>query len=807
MKSIHLMLASFLAVALSAVPAAGQEPDPKVVKRILASASSIQKDVEKLRGLKFRTDVTKGVQTRDTMKKDVIGKMRKEFGSQQMKDGVKVLRKFGFVPESFDFGEGLAQFYGSQIGGYYDPEAKRLFLIAGQAGGQAQELNDQFVMAHELGHALQDQHFDLMRYNRLFDGHDDKTMAFKALVEGEATLIGFRWLGKKSPMLGNMSIKQIFQMQKRMSGMDPNAKKLSKLPKFIVENAMFPYEEGGNFVEQIVKKGGFKAITDVFYNPPLSTEQILHPEKYMGKTKDYPLTIHMAKLSEALGKDKYRHLFRDTVGEWQTILLLKGHGISEAVARKAAAGWGGDRYQAFVHKESKRTILVWLSSWDSEKDAQEFESAYRRVLSKRYGKSGSYTLTRRGHRILLVDGANGAEHKKLTRMAWESYESRDSFKAMPRLKIIPPISDFGGKASPAAKTPAKSKNPKAKLYNTKASNVINEPTTRVRFILPDKGWKTVEEKVEVLRQFSRGRFISADGSHELRFLELPMEYDEKTMSRRLEGLVRQGIRGVKRHGQKNMKISGRSALRVDLEGTVPGDKGPSRVSVIAIDYSESTLLFLFKAPPAQWKSANGQFGKMIASLKLGRVLMTDALKKGRRIESTRTVFSLIQPKGWSRTKAQGRKVLLLKDKNGAVISASHFRSPRKTTSARLGRTIESALRYQAPGYEKVASETRKFSGQDAVVLDYKTTAKGANGRRIRHISFYLPGETELHIVINVPAGDYDDRYGSLVDGLIDTLEVLNPEADAPKLRMLVAPKNKSALTKKAQKASNKARLY
>lgn len=804
MKPTRYLVASLLGMVICAGTASAQEPDPRMVKRILESAKSIQKDVEKLRGLKFRTDVTKGVQSREVMKKDVIGKMRKEFGSQKMRDGVLVLRTFGFVPKDFDFGEGLAQFYGSQIGGYYDPEAKRLFLIAGKGGGQAQEMNDQFVMAHELGHALQDQHFDLMRYNRLFDGHDDKTMAFKALVEGEATLIGFRWLGNKQPMLRNFSVKRFFEMNRRMAqqmpNADPNQKKLAKLPEFLTENAMFPYEMGGNFVEIFVNKKGFKAITELFYNPPLSTEQILHPEKYMGPNKDYPWTVHMAKLNENLGAKEYRHVFRDTVGEWQTVLLLKALGVSQNKAYAAAAGWGGDRYQCFVHKKSKRPILTWLTVWDSKAEAKEFETTYRAALEKRYGKNHPWTLERRKSRVLLIDGANAEESKKIARMSWESYISRDSFKPFPELKKAPPLSDFGVKAK-------KFDGKKPKLYNTKPvakgkGKTITEPSTRTRFTLPNNKWKEIDEDVDVLRQFSRGRYADKKAKQELRFLELPLEYNEKTMARRLEGLLSQGARGVKRHGKKKMKIQGRSALKIDLEGTVPGERDRSRLTILAVDYSESTLLFLFKAPPANWKTASANLDGIIGSLKLGRVLMADALKKGRRIECKGTVFSMIQPKGWKRLEGPNKYVVLkLQKAKGTTIYGTHFEAPQKNISvARLGRSIEATLKMGAPNYKKIGSEIRDFSGQKAYVLDYTAQQRGEGLSRVRHIAFLLNGTAELRISIKMPADKFDEQ---LVDGIVDTIEILNPEAEAPKVRI----KNRNLDVKKAPRKKKKARLY
>ena len=261
-----LTLALLTAFTLITGVARAQEPDPARVKKILEEAKRIEGEVEKIRGRPFRTDVPKGVQSRGKMKSSVVAQMRKELATQKSKDSERIVKRFGLVPESFDFGKSLADFYGSQIGGYYDPDAKRLFLIDSPPGKAmpGQELNDYMVMAHELGHALQDQYHDLSRWMRLFADNEDQITAFKSCVEGEAMLIGFKALAKKQPMLGQMGLSQFMRMNQQMAeqnpGMNPNAAKMAKIPPYILKTAMFPYNEGSFFIDEVFKRQGWKGI-------------------------------------------------------------------------------------------------------------------------------------------------------------------------------------------------------------------------------------------------------------------------------------------------------------------------------------------------------------------------------------------------------------------------------------------------------------------------------------------------------------------------------------------------------------------
>lgn len=770
MRLLRDQALSVLVLGLAASLAGAQEPDPARVEKILDQARQIQKDVEALRGLPYRTDVPKGVQTRDAMRDFVVGNMRREFAKPESKESEAVLKIFGFVPADFDFGEGLAEFYGSQIGGYYDPEAKRLFLIdePGKAPAAGQELNDGFVMAHELGHALQDQHFDLSRFTVLFKDNEDMTFAFKSLVEGEATIVGFKWLAGKNPMLGRMSVRRLMALNKQMAERMQAQGEGPKIPPYIRDVALFPYEGGAGFVERAIEAKGWSAVNGLFANPPISTEQVLHPEKYFTDKPDLPKQIWMVKFEETLG-DGYRETNNNTLGELQIRLLLQALGCKPEQAESAAAGWGGDRYQALIHKESKQPVVIWLTSWDSEAEAQEFYSIYREALARRYeGKDHELVLQRRGHRVLLVEGARPADRLQIIRKAFESGETPVTFKVPAEMLVPPPLSDFeealrGDPTAVVAEGP-----------------LVEDTDVMLSFRLPGEGWERTEEDIRALAQFSRLRYRNADKTREMRLLELPLEYDEKQMGRRLEGMLRQGIKDVEKKLEESFKVGDRPAMRVDLEGIIPGEEKKARVSVVAIGYEASTLVFLFRALPEQWDEAGLSYRGVIASLRLGKAVKVEAIQRGERLESEGSICSLVLPQDWRarNLNLRANEVLAFEDKAGARAVATFHPSQGKSGPF-WGVAGEDLARQLYEGYERVGVSLRTFSGSPGTVLDFR--AKSAQGMiRQRLITIRFTNGHILQLALTCPESRMAE-YKGLFAGLTDGFEILNPEADMSEL--------------------------
>jgi hypothetical protein len=242
---------------------------------------------------------------------------------------------------------------------------------------------------------------------------------------------------------------ELSRMQAQMGGgsksMVESAKALEKIPNFLFRTLVDPYNKGQYMIWQVKSKGGWKAVNALFENPPLSTEQVLHPEKLSGPGRDDPTPVALPDLASVLGNG-WTTLHENTLGEHGMAALFEEQLRSPKKAKDkkpvnpmqalmgggkksegdvAAAGWDGDRYVALEGPDGD-VVLVWRSTWDSEKDAREFQKSYVKVIRRKLragGKQlergqGSFVwrsddgvarVTRRGSDVVVIEGAPAGE--------------------------------------------------------------------------------------------------------------------------------------------------------------------------------------------------------------------------------------------------------------------------------------------------------------------------------------------------------------------------------------------------------------
>ena len=512
------LILGFAAAALSAAPALAQDEHP-----ILKDVRKIQEEVAKMRGLEYQAPVKADVQKPETLKAMIMKSFEEEDSDGEMEKGEKVAKAFGLIPEEYQLRAAIIKFLSEQIGGFYDPEKKELFLIdrSGEpgAGGQEQKLNDEMVMAHELHHALQDQNFALDRWFDVLGDHEDRVQAYKGLIEGEAQLVGMSYLFGKMGQ-PKIDMKQLNQMQESMLKMSPEGAKFRAVPPYLIENMMFPYTQGAEFVQELQRKYGWKGMDAFFANPPSSTEQILHPEKFHGQ-RDEPVEISLpGGLKKLLGEGT-EELSENTLGEFSISLLLRALGVSKAKANTAASGWDGDRYVGYETKDG-RVVVIWLSTWDSEAEAQRFTSTYGEALKKQ--RPDSY-LERRGTEVLWIHGSQGAELKKLTKRAFMSLKMEGAYQPMPGMLVKPPLTDFT-EVEQAESATVVSPAPAA------AGGMVRLDAIGLSMALPE-GFVAGEEPMEDLREMSVA-FFSKGKTHAIRVMRMPFEVKKATADARRE---------------------------------------------------------------------------------------------------------------------------------------------------------------------------------------------------------------------------------------------------------------------------------
>ncbi len=342
---------------------------------VVAKVRPIAERVQLVRGLRFKT-IPKPVvvtpqQTREAQLKD----LDKSYPPAQRHADAELLELLGLVPPGTDLRKVLGDVSGEQVAGYYDTRRKRLAVVNGDAAGNA--VLTEITLAHELDHALDDQHFELRDSS---GGTDDSSSAYTALVEGTATAVmdvyARRYIAPGSGLLS------------ALAALGPSAAAADSIPPYLQSSLEFSYTGGENFVDALRQEGGgtWRLVNRAFAKrPPVSTEQIMHPDKYLKGER--PLPVRIGPLGLGAG---WKRVSRGSVGEFDTRELLK-LGTDSPTAATAAAGWGGGRYELWTNaaaakgcsdpcRRADALVLRWR--WDTPGDAREFDAALPLYLVK-----------------------------------------------------------------------------------------------------------------------------------------------------------------------------------------------------------------------------------------------------------------------------------------------------------------------------------------------------------------------------------------------------------------------------------------
>lgn len=356
------------------------------------------------------TEIT-GLKPAKKVAYDTIDKARvNQFLNERIQEFIKpeeiraeevALKKFGFVPQDFDLKKTSIDLMTEQAAAFYDFRKKKLFILE-----SAPEAVQQIALVHELAHALADQHFDLEKFIDLTNKSDDSATARMAVMEGQATWLMSEYLARRTgqSLKTSPAIVQLMSRAAQMSqGQFPV---FDAAPLYMRETLLFPYSQGMLFQHALVEKFGSEAFVKIFREPPVSSQQILHPEKYFEGVK--PTEPELPSVSS---EDAYEELTEGYIGELDHAILLRqyaGQEQADSVSRR----WKGGRYRVLEHKKLKHTVLVYSAEWDSEAVAREYFGLYRKVLAKKWkGMAVSRETMDRlegrgddGYFILRVDG-------------------------------------------------------------------------------------------------------------------------------------------------------------------------------------------------------------------------------------------------------------------------------------------------------------------------------------------------------------------------------------------------------------------
>jgi hypothetical protein len=332
------------------------------------------------------------------------------FGTDDLKGMSKLAVAGGMLPEGTDLASLAVSFTAAMAGANYSPLDKQVLIVSEPSKGSAPR--DSALLTHEFVHALQDQHFDLLGMLLVRPFNFDRTEAAFALVEGDAMNVERRF--QSSEAWARRSLEDIARQEEERFAIYRDG--IGALfPPLLTETFIFRYRDGARFVESVRRARPASGVDEVFRRPPQSSEQVLHPEKYLSQESPREVTFD----AEAFAARGWRAQAETPLGEIGARGILLA-GVSTEEARRAAAGWGGDRAAVF-EREGGPALFVWKTEWDRPEDAQEFFRAYNALKRRRASEApsaaadterlwteggGLLTLVRlEGDRVIIIRGA------------------------------------------------------------------------------------------------------------------------------------------------------------------------------------------------------------------------------------------------------------------------------------------------------------------------------------------------------------------------------------------------------------------
>jgi hypothetical protein len=343
-----------LCLALAATPACRGEQRGTSEALVLARlVDSLRAPVERASGLTFRTPPRSALRSREQVREYLLAKLDEELPPARMRGLEAAYRLFGLLPDTLGLHRLLLDLYTEQVAGYYDPDSAMLFGVAGADRAQLR-----LVLAHEMVHALQGQYLPLDSILKSTASNDRLTAA-QGILEGQATLASIEVLAPgrgmtRTPQFWDLYRDQVRQQQSAMPI-------FARAPLVVREALIFPYLDGAQFMHWWETDGPRDTLP---YGPrmPVSTEQILHPDRYA--RGDAPVPLAFARDSGA------GVVHEDALGENEIRVLLAALAGSDDVQTVMPIGWGGDRYR--VYDTPAGPALVWYVAWDDQRSADRF---------------------------------------------------------------------------------------------------------------------------------------------------------------------------------------------------------------------------------------------------------------------------------------------------------------------------------------------------------------------------------------------------------------------------------------------------
>ncbi len=365
--------------------------------RVQQAVLQVELDTQQVRGLDPKIDVPEHFVSKSQMRSNILAQRDQIYTREDARVNELELWLLRLVGKpSIGLYQMQADWLSERLLGYYDFNQKELFVLNNQAQLDPQTRQ---TLSHEYVHSLQDQYYDLQKLLPAKTHNNDHDLAVRSVVEGDASL---------SSLLYADQFMSHDDFQK-LPGL-PGSAALERAPDIVRDNLYFPYTKGVEFIKTLYALGGFGAVNNALTNPPSSTEQILHPKKFLQAPRDEPLPVGLPPLTSTLGAG---WVFKDTqkIGEFELGVLLSTNGVPTPDAEADVTGWGGGQYD--LYQSGANSLVMMMTRWDTADAAAHFYDALTQSLNgatpyaNMWVDGGRYiTIQRLIDRVVLVSSTD-----------------------------------------------------------------------------------------------------------------------------------------------------------------------------------------------------------------------------------------------------------------------------------------------------------------------------------------------------------------------------------------------------------------
>jgi hypothetical protein len=368
---VALLVGGFLLGGTGASSGGGSGGGAAGAKAAAAKVGPIARRVETIRGLRFKQFPKPLIVTPAQTRADQLRELDRHTTPGERRSAARVLELLRLLKPGTDLRAISGDVASEQVAGYYDTRRKRLAIVAGSLAGD--DVTSEITLAHELDHALDDQRIGVR--DIASPGTDDYASAYTALVEGVATSVMDQY-ARRFIDPGRL-------LSSAFASAGPALSSTDKIPPYVLSSILFSYTSGEKFVNELRRVArGWKLVDYALHTrPPRSTEQVIHPEKYL--VDERPVAVPVSGLRRVLPRG-WKRAAGGTVGEFDTDQILK-LAVSNTVAGDAAAGWGGGSYALWSARGGTPSALVLAWAWDTPADAAQFMAAARQYVAKTLG--------------------------------------------------------------------------------------------------------------------------------------------------------------------------------------------------------------------------------------------------------------------------------------------------------------------------------------------------------------------------------------------------------------------------------------